>query len=176
MIHHIFSFRFLFLSCFSLALLGVGGSIFWYPEAQNVADVLSPGVVLADDEDEDDEDEEESDENEDDENDDDEKEGTKISFQESVVTTYRTTYQLVEKTVTTLDEKFKIDTDGDLLVDGLDPHPTTPESAYFTDDDEDAVSNAWDAYPGKDDFFVFDDEADQDHDGLIDALLMETRE
>jgi hypothetical protein len=154
MIHDIFSFRLLFLFLFSFALLGVVGSMLWYPEARNVSTVLFPGVVFAeDDEDEEDEEDEEDDEDEEDEEDDDEKD-TKKSYQESVITTYK----LVEKTVTTLDEKFKIDTDGDLLVDGLDPHPTVPESAYFSDDDEDAVPNAVDAYPGKDDFFIFDDE------------------
>jgi hypothetical protein len=172
MIHDIFSFRLLFLFLFSFALLGVVGSMLWYPEARNVSTVLFPGVVFAeDDEDEEDEEDEEDDEDEEDEEDDDEKD-TKKSYQESVITTYK----LVEKTVTTLDEKFKIDTDGDLLVDGLDPHPTVPESAYFSDDDEDAVPNAVDAYPGKDDFFIFDDEADRDEDGLIDSFVMVTRE
>jgi hypothetical protein len=149
----------------------------WYPEARNVSTVLFPGVVFAED-DEDEEDEEDEDEDEDEEEeeeeeeDEDEDDDTKKSYQESVITTYR----LVEKTVTTLDEKFKLDTDGDLLVDGLDPHPTVPESAYFSDDDEDAVPNAVDAYPGKDDFFIFDDEADRDEDGLIDSFVMVTRE
>ncbi len=180
MIHDIFSFRLLFLFLFSFALLGVVGSMLWYPEARNVSTVLFPGVVFAeDDEDEEDEEDEEDDEDEEEEEDEDEEDedededgDTKKSYQESVITTYR----LVEKTVTTLDEKFKLDTDGDLLVDGLDPHPTVPESAYFSDDDEDAVPNAVDAYPGKDDFFIFDDEADRDEDGLIDSFVMVTRE
>ncbi len=64
----------------------------------------------------------------------------------------------------------KRDTDGDLLVDGLDPHPTVPEQAYFTDDDGDDVPNALDQYPGLDDFFVFPDDADQDGDGVRDVV------
>lgn len=174
MIHDIFSFRLLFLFLFSFALLGVVGSMLWYPEARNVSTVLFPGVVFAeDDEDEEDEEDEEDDEDEEEEEDEDEEDedededgDTKKSYQESVITTYR----LVEKTVTTLDEKFKLDTDGDLLVDGLDPHPTVPESAYFSDDDEDAVPNALDKYPDEDDFFLFQDEDDQDKDGILDAF------
>ncbi|MBP7811521.1 MAG: hypothetical protein KA054_01610 [Candidatus Moranbacteria bacterium] len=139
-------------------------------------ETLMSRVALADDDEEEDEEDEEDDEDEEDEEDDeDEEDGDDeddasdsrlASSKETVLTTYR----LVEKTVTVLDEKFRTDTDGDLLVDGLDPHPTVPEKEYFTDDDEDAVPNALDAHPGEDDFFIFEDTDDQDGNGILDAF------
>lgn len=93
--------------------------------------------------------------------------GTSSRPKETIVTTY----QKVQKTVVVLDEKFRRDTDGDLVVDGLDPHPTVPEQAYFTDDDEDGVPNALDQYPAADDFFAFEDGEDQDQDGVLDAFV-----
>ena len=143
----------------SIFLLGIAGIslIFWYREIRvsDVQNTFSGRVALADDEDDDDEDDDDSDTS------------RSARPKETVITTYR----LVERTVTLLDEKFRVDTDGDLLVDGLDPHPDTPESAYFTDDDEDAVPNALDAYPGEDDFLVFGDEEDQDKDGILDSFV-----
>lgn len=111
----------------------------------------------------------EDDEDEEEEDDEDEDEGEERSSEpvEKIVTTY----QKVQRTVVVLDEKFRKDTDGDMLVDGLDPDPTVSQFAYFMDDDEDAVPNALDRYPGEDDFFTFDDAEDQDHDGIIDAFL-----
>ena len=38
------------------------------------------------------------------------------------------------------------------------------------EDDEDAVPNAVDAYPGEDDFLVFDDGEDRDKDGILDSF------
>ncbi len=160
----------------SIFLLGIAGIslIFWYREIRvsDVQNTFSGRVALADDEDDDDDDDDEEDdeddkEEDDDEDDDDSDTSRSARPKETVITTYR----LVERTVTLLDEKFRVDTDGDLLVDGLDPHPDTPESAYFTDDDEDAVPNALDAYPGEDDFLVFGDEEDQDKDGILDSFV-----
>ncbi len=82
-----------------------------------------------------------------------------------------TTYQQVQRTIVMLDEKFKIDTDGDRLVDGLDPDTAVSQLEYFMDDDEDAVPNALDKFPGADDFFTFDDSEDQDSDGILDTFL-----
>ena len=108
------------------------------------------------------------DEDEDEEEDDEDEENTKESKPvEKIVTTY----QQVQRTIVVLDEKFRIDTDGDLLVDGLDPDPAVSQLAYFMDDDEDAVPNALDRFPGADDFFTFEDDEDQDGDGILDAFL-----
>jgi len=153
-----------FLGMFALVLC-----VFWYQEVR-VSDappeILVSRVALADDDEEEDEEDEENDEDEEDDDEDDASGSRLASSKETVLTTYR----LVEKTVTVLDEKFRTDTDGDLLVDGLDPHPTVPEKEYFTDDDEDAVPNALDVYPGEDDFFIFEDTDDQDGDGILDSF------
>lgn len=153
----------------SLGVFVADSRVFLYQKEQETLAPLFFRVVLAEDDDEEEEDEDE-DEDEDKrkvKDTDDERSSSKIKIKESVVTTYR----LVEKTVTILDEKFRVDTDGDLLVDGLDPHPTVPEAEYFTDDDEDAIPNALDVYPGEDDFFVFDDEDDGNKDGLLDSFV-----
>lgn len=126
-------------------------------------ETLMSRVALADDDEEEDEEDEEEEDGDDE---DDASDSRLASSKETVLTTYR----LVEKTVTVLDEKFRTDTDGDLLVDGLDPHPTVPEKEYFTDDDEDAVPNALDAHPGEDDFFIFEDTDDQDGNDILDAF------
>jgi len=150
-----------FLGMFALVLC-----VFWYQEVR-VSDappeILVSRVALADDDEEDEEDDEDEEDGDDE---DDASDSRSAQSKETVLTTYR----LVEKTVTVLDEKFRTDTDGDLLVDGLDPHPTVPEKEYFTDDDEDAVPNALDVYPGEDDFFIFEDTDDQDGDGILDSF------
>jgi hypothetical protein len=161
-------------SFFAISLFGVfvvTFLAFWY-QGTNMSDTASemlfPRVVFADEDEEEDEEDEEEDEEDDDDDDDreDSSASRSVRSKETVITTYR----LVQKTVTVLDEKFRVDTDGDLLVDGLDPHPAVPESEYFTDDDEDAVPNAVDAYPGEDDFLVFDDGEDRDKDGILDSF------
>lgn len=86
-----------------------------------------------------------------------------------------TTYQQVQRTVVVLDEKFKIDTDGDRLVDGLDPNPLVPEWEYFLDDDDDGVPNALDRYPNDDDFLTFDNAEDRNGDGVVDSFEEESR-
>ena len=136
--------------------------------SDTASEMLFPRVVFADEDEEEDEEDEEEDEEDDDDDDDreDSNASQSVRSKETVITTYR----LVTKTVTTLDEKFRVDMDGDLLVDGLDLHPAVPESEYFTDDDEDAVPNAVDAYPGEDDFLVFDDGEDRDKDGILDSF------
>lgn len=61
------------------------------------------------------------------------------------------------------------DTDGDGIVDALDPHPTIPEQEFFTDSDGDGVPDAYDQYPGHDDFYSFPDNADANLDGILDT-------
>lgn len=127
---------------------GASPAVSWFP------------IAWAEDED----DEDEEDEDEDEEDNEDEKASKPV---EKIVTTY----QQVQRTVVVLDEKFRIDTDGDRLVDGLDPDPLVSQLAYFMDDDEDAVPNALDRFPSADDFFTFEDSDDQDGDGILDAFL-----
>jgi hypothetical protein len=75
----------------------------------------------------------------------------------------------VTKVITTIDQIFKTDEDGDGLVDGLDPHPTVHEREYFTDDDDDGIPNAFDMYRGDDDFAYYEGEKDENEDGILDS-------
>lgn len=126
--------------------------------------LLGTSYVLAED-DEDDEDDERDDE-------DDNQKKTVSSTEQSVTTktTYVVTYKQVEKKEVVLPEEYQRDTDGDVLVDALDPHPNIPEQQYFTDDDDDAVANAFDVYPGEDDLLTLDDSEDQNRDGILDSF------
>ncbi len=133
-------------------------------------------TVRAEDEDEDeheDEDEEDEDEHEDEE---------ETSVQETKSTpkaskkteTVRTVqevieYKPVQKTVTVTEDAYTKDTDGDSLVDAIDPDPLVDQRQYFTDDDNDAVPNALDQYPGEDDFSYYDFETDDNNNGIIDS-------
>lgn len=69
----------------------------------------------------------------------------------------------------TLPLTFTIDTDGDKLVDAIDPHPTISELKFFTDTDNDTVADAYDVYTGEDDFkyVLF---TDDNHNGILDSL------
>lgn len=147
--------RLLFSIILALALLS-GAAVAGYQYGASSAAAWFP-IAWADDDEDDDEDDEDEDEDE-------ERESKPV---EKIVTTY----QQVQRTIVMLDEKFKIDTDGDRLVDGLDPDPLVSQLDYFMDDDEDAVPNALDRFPGVDDFFAFEDSDDQDGDGILDAFL-----
>jgi len=61
------------------------------------------------------------------------------------------------------------DTDGDGIVDALDPHPTIPEQQFFTDSDNDGVPDNDDHFPGHDDFYTFPDNADANMNGILDT-------
>lgn len=78
-------------------------------------------------------------------------------------------YQPVTRTVTVTDPGYDTDSDGDELVDALDPDPTRHQKEYFTDSDEDAIADAYDRYPGEDDFAYVEGESDENGNGLIDA-------
>jgi hypothetical protein len=66
------------------------------------------------------------------------------------------------------DPEFLKDTDGDYLVDGIDPEPTRDNREYFTDTDGDGVPNAFDQYHDEDDFSYHDD-TDLDGNGILDS-------
>lgn len=83
------------------------------------------------------------------------------------ITTYETRQVLVTTMVTP--PEYVTDTDGDSLVDAIDPDPSVPQQAYFTDDDGDSIPNALDHHPGDDDFAFFDDLTDADNNGIIDS-------
>lgn len=71
--------------------------------------------------------------------------------------------------VTVVDSGYDIDTDGDGLVDAIDPHPSTPEVLLYTDSDNDSVPDANDAYPDEDDFLYIMFE-DVNENGILDFL------
>lgn len=79
-------------------------------------------------------------------------------------------YKSVTKTVTVTDEEYRIDSDGDGLVDAIDPNPTIKQSEFFTDIDGDGVPNAFDLHHDEDDFAYFDDaETDMNSNGILDS-------
>lgn len=81
-----------------------------------------------------------------------------------------TTYTPVTRTVDVTDAEYVTDTDGDLLVDAVDPNPLVKQSEYFTDTDGDGVPNALDRHHDEDDFAYFEDlEVDENADGVFDS-------
>ncbi|MGB5019115.1 MAG: hypothetical protein WBO66_05300, partial [Candidatus Moraniibacteriota bacterium] len=66
------------------------------------------------------------------------------------------------------DPEFLTDTDGDLLVDAIDPEPNRDQREYFTDTDGDGVPNAFDKHHDEDDFAYHDDD-DADKNGILDS-------
>ena len=78
-------------------------------------------------------------------------------------------YKPVTRTVVVTDEEFQKDTDGDELVDAIDPDPFRHQSEYFTDIDGDGIPNALDQYHDEDDFAYYEFETDENENGIIDS-------
>lgn len=124
-------------------------------------------TVRADDHEDEDEEEEEDDEDEDE---DEEEEETKSSKPKTIkVIKQVVEYKPVTETVVVTEEAYAKDTDGDLLVDALDPDPRIAQSEYFTDTDDDGVPNAIDHYPDEDDFAYYEMETDDNGNGILDS-------
>lgn len=64
---------------------------------------------------------------------------------------------------------YDLDTDGDGLVDALDPNPTISEKDLFTDTDGDGIANFFDKHPGEDDF-TYLEFVDTNNNGINDVL------
>ncbi len=109
------------------------------------------------------------DEEEDEEEDEDEDEDYKPKTQTINVIQNVTEYKPVTETVVILDEAYQKDTDGDALVDAIDPNPLIHQSEYFTDIDGDGVPNALDQHHDEDDFAYYEFETDKDNNGIIDS-------
>lgn len=124
-----------------------------------------------------DDDNEREDEGDEDEDDDEEKYQTsKTSPSKSTTTTMKnviqnvTEYKPVVTTVEVTPDEYLKDSDGDLLVDAIDPSPYVKQSEYYTDIDGDGVPNAIDKHHDEDDFAYFDDlETDTNNNGLLDS-------
>lgn len=92
---------------------------------------------------------------------------------EEVTPQYVTRYRTITKVITVTDPGYDIDTDGDVIVDAIDPDPARHQEEYFTDYDGDSIPNAFDLYHDEDDFAYFESAVDNDHDGIIDSLEQE---
>lgn len=117
----------------------------------------------------DEEEDEDEDEDEDEEEDEDEDERPKSSTKTINVIQEVIEYKPVTETVIVLDEAYQKDTDGDRLVDAVDPNPLIQQSEYFTDTDADGVPNALDQHHDEDDFAYYEFETDANNNGIIDS-------
>jgi len=100
-----------------------------------------------------------------------ESEGNDDGGSGKTVTTYVTQYvtRQVSKVVTVTPQEYQTDTDGDGLVDAIDPNPKRRQQDYFTDSDGDSVPDAFDRHPGEDDLAYSEMDTDLDGNGIIDA-------
>lgn len=156
----------------------------------NLLDFVKPTAIFAEHEDEEDEHEDEEEDHEDEEDeeddhdDDDDRYQTKEDDEQKIeyiieeVVPNKTTLGPAQTTTTTkpviryitiVDPGFDVDSDGDKLVDALDPNPTIPEQDFFTDDDDDGVPNVSDEHPGEDDYLYLTFE-DENLNGILDSL------
>jgi hypothetical protein len=78
-------------------------------------------------------------------------------------------YKPVQQTVMVTEDAYQKDTDGDLLVDAIDPDPLVHQAEYFTDTDNDGVPNAIDQFHDEDDFSYYEFETDDDNNGILDS-------
>lgn len=76
--------------------------------------------------------------------------------------------RLVQKKVQVTPPEYTMDTDGDGLVDGLDPDPKVAQQEYFTDTDGDGVPNAFDRHHDGDDWAYVED-TDANGNGVLDG-------
>lgn len=155
--------RFLKLSSL-VSLTLFAASIGWHiaPQALGTSDAgRSPFMTaLAED---DEEDEDERDEEESDREDRTSKPRTIKVLKEFIE------YRPVTKTIIVTEEAYNKDTDGDVLVDALDPDPLIPQSEYFTDIDGDGIPNALDRHHDEDDFTYYEAETDTNNNGILDS-------
>ncbi len=142
-----------------MALLVFQGSL---STSRTFSSNLYPTALAREEEDEEDEDEDYEDRNQ--------EESPKTKETKTVdVIKEVIEYKPVVETVTVLEEAYKIDTDGDKLVDALDPDPLVDQREYFTDTDEDGIPNALDQYHDEDDFTYYEAETDDNNNGIIDS-------
>lgn len=158
--------RLLSFSTLALFTIGILGNISSFLPTPAHSDWWM--TVRAEDEDEEDEDDEHEDDGEG------EEEETKPSKPKTIkVVKQVVEYKPVTETVVVTEEAYAKDTDGDLLVDALDPDPRIAQSEYFTDIDGDGVPNAIDRYHDEDDFAYYEMETDDNGNGILDSYEQE---
>ncbi len=86
-------------------------------------------------------------------------------------TIYVTEYQerQVSRIVVVTPPEYRTDSDGDGLVDAIDPEPRRRQQEYFTDTDGDSVADAFDMHHDEDDFLYDEAGTDTDGNGIIDS-------
>lgn len=147
----------------------IGGMVFsFHLFSPSTLTHIVPPVFADDDEGEEDEDEEDEDEEED-RDEDEEESGSSSSTKTKTEIIETVEYQLVQRTVVVTEPTYATDTDGDELVDGMDPDPLVQQEEYFTDTDSDGVPNVLDRHHDSDDFTYIDEAEDANQNGLIDA-------
>ncbi|MBP9751871.1 MAG: hypothetical protein KBD19_03360 [Candidatus Moranbacteria bacterium] len=126
------------------------------------------GMAYADDDDDEDEEDEDDEKDDEDEEDEDDEKKEEKTTEVRYVTHYEV--RQVPKTTVVIPAEYRTDTDGDQLVDALDPDPRVHQREYWSDVDGDAVPNVFDRHPDEDDFVYFESEYDTNGDGLVDSF------
>lgn len=151
-----------------LSLFGLAGFVLSPARALSISQIFGSRVLG-------DSTEREEEEDEEDEEDDDEDGSTggdtSSSSSTKAVTTYVTRYETrqVSKTVLVTPVEYQADTDGDGLVDAVDPDPKRHQKEYFTDTDGDSVADAFDLHHDDDDLTYVEGSADMNGNGIIDS-------
>jgi|GEM_PF-1431420 len=124
-------------------------------------------------EDEEDEEEEEDEESEEDEDKEDESEDDEDSSEYEQQSEEVVMYESLELPAPiykkVVDPGYDADTDGDGLVDAIDPNPLIHQKDFYTDSDGDSVPDALDTHQGDDDF-SFVEFTDTNSNGINDLL------
>jgi hypothetical protein len=166
-------FKKIFSVLVALILAGGAFSIFSKNIHVNLLEQVAHAEDDEDDEDEHNEDHEDHEDEEEDEDDEDEHKSSSTTSssksssskpKEKTVVVEEPVYQVV----TVIEAGYDIDTDGDRLVDAIDPDPLVKQSEYFTDDDNDGIPNAFDEHKGEDDF-LYKYDSDQNANGILDS-------
>lgn len=149
------------LALFWFLLFGFGLRKLTSTYSKKVSGISFTAVYAEEDDDEDEDEEEEEDEDYEDSDDE--------TPQESYETVVQLAPQPIVKNVTVIDPEFTTDTDGDKLVDAIDPNPTIPQWKFFTDTDNDGVAEAFDLHPNENDFLYITLE-DSNNNGIVDTF------
>lgn len=163
------------IKLFSVSLVLILGISVAWQTTPNFSRSVSSWVMIALADDEDEEDEEDEDEEEEDEEEDEpaSSSSSKTEYKTIEVIQEVIEYKPVTETVLVTKEDYARDTDGDSLVDAIDPDPLVVQSEYFSDTDNDGIPNALDQHHDEDDFAYFDFETDDNNNGIVDSYEQE---